>query len=365
MDAQPTQLPDRLTKRGSLLVRANELIGTNQHWSEEQRLEAQKVVEHDELVIEDEFEPETRLTLPVSLVFTTSEWSCRLEQLGRREQALTKPRVYGDLQLLEPATFQPPSREARPFKVVIMQTKGGVGKTTHAINLSATAAIDGANLWLQTTVWECLRQRGGKELFGPRAPEQMDERMLMASRVEIRNRQNVAINTLQWVFAPERARDELTRDEFMILYQSLARSSQLLFLDLGPIDLFGGKMANEMVREALQDPRLLILIPWTPNPVAFASALELVEQLVDVGVAAERIYGVAQTEIGRPSAFNPPADLISDAFGHRYAEIPFEPLVLERAMQRHLLPIFTSPAFRDAYYELLQLMLEGWAHTAS
>lgn len=344
-----------------MIVHATRMMGMDAHWSEKRREVLAKLDgDNQPAAALDSGNTTPVAVAPTRLIGRESSWRCNLLNLSSRQRSVMLPRGYGHgLGKLQPILFN----ESGALRVLMLQGKGGVGRTTHALNLAATLSVDGSELWTQGIIWECLKQTGLRAFLGvaPDGEATHQARHLDAIRIPVLMGESRSQTTqIQVVLAPERASDALSPAEAGRLYRVLNKKANMLLIDVGAVDPNGTDDGALTVRTLLSDESLYVLIPVAPNLGAWGDASALIAQLTRLGVSSDRIWGVAIDEMDPKHPLGPGVDAETELFGGRLARVPYSQLLLERSLAEGLLPIFAAPALRNAYRDLLEQLLTHW-----
>lgn len=353
------KIPETDSFAAQMIMRAMRMTGLDQHLSEEeQKAMVQEIGVHNpdyELpqTVEAYALPQAEImpVEPLVLDDIPEAWRGNYGNLGRGQLARLSPRIYS-FGKLRPALF----REHDALVVVFLQLKGGVGKTTHALNLATTAALDGAELWLQVTVWESLRQAGIRPLLHFK-PEPSTQRRLLSARLEL-GLPPGNDNAINYILAPEVAANNLGLDEAESLLRVLRRRTHLLILELGAVDLLDSGGEAAWARKLLRLEGVVPVLPWTPSWEAWEDAEVLRQQLREIGGAGEPFgVGIAAPDGRR---IGPDESLMRQTFGDNFMTVPYIPLLLEERFAEQKLPLLSSPQLLSPYREMLEKIVGNW-----
>jgi hypothetical protein len=358
--------PNRMSGGNSeidpLISNASRLLGMDQ-WSVVTQIPKDDVRDPSSVPALAVLDPGELVLPPTRLDACETTWSCDLRGLSNKQKSQLFAKPYGrEVGELQPLIFQ----ERGAMGCLMLQMKGGTGRTTHALNLAATAAIDGSRLWTRVLLWECLRQTGLRPFLSPRRISDDTnplERHMDATRIKIRMSENIKDEAgINVVLAPNRMDDSLSAKEAEQLYRSLRRSTHVITVDAGPVDLRGGGAGAELLRGLLLQESLYAVIPWTPNLASWYDAKEIVTHLREIGVPANRLWGITLQEPTPKRPLGPSESEALEVFEGQMATIPYVPWVLERSMAERTLPITGASELRAPYRELLERMLADWLH---
>ncbi|MBK5287147.1 MAG: ParA family protein [Acidimicrobiia bacterium] len=239
--------------------------------------------------------------------------------------------------------------------VALLSIKGGVGKTTTAVNLSGLAALSG----LRTLVWDLDPQGGATFALGDPSPKRDATRAITRKRPRLNDAVTTTVTTgLDLIPADTSLRTldlelaDASRSKQRIgeALDSVADRYDVIFIDCAP----GVSVANDSALRAAD----IYLSPIVPSSLATRAFEQLVAYIDETPKARGDLVGFLSMVDRRKRAHRDLADrLPRDDARVLQTAIPAS-VVIEAAPERHRPFVFTgrastaSIAYRDLWTEI-------------